>query len=159
MGKKSKLVLLYIRVGLSLACYSIFLILVLIKVIQNNDWPWAVVFIPVICFNAIAMFYYAIYLAGYIRDKLTTNYSSTRTDNTPCFPHQRSSIVPLIFYGLGVPLKLVIEVLVIIHLQGDTAIPFYAIGILLIIFFSILSVAMGYYSLEPTAIWFCDANC
>lgn len=147
MGTKTKLVLVYFRVGMTFALHALFSVLVLIKVIQDNSFPWAAIFSPIFCFNVFLLVYYFIYLCGYIRDKV---YSSSRSNNTPCFPGQRASILPLILYGLAVPLKLAAEVVLVLHLQEDIQVPFYVVGLLLCLVFSVVTVGTGIYSLKPT---------
>ena len=153
MGTKSKLVVVYFRVGMTFALHTLFAVLVLIKVTEKNEWSWAAIFSPVFCFDAVFLVYYLIYLCGYVRDKL---YADSRPSNAPCFPGQRASALPLVFYGVGMPLKLATEVVLVLHLLDGFQIPFYVVGILLCLLFALLTVSMGFYSLKPTFVWAID---
>ena len=153
MGTKSKLVVVYFRVGTTFLLHTLFAVLVLIKVTQENEWSWAAIFSPVFCFDASLLMYYIIYLCGYTRDKM---YGDSRSSNTPCFPGQRASALPLIFYGVGLPLKLAAEIVLVLHLLGGFQVPFYAVGIVLCLLFTLMTVSMGMYSLKPSCVWALD---
>ena len=154
MGVKKKLVIVYFRVGLSFLLHVIFAIFLLVKVSSNDSgFPWGAVFSPIFCFDGVLTIYYIIYLASYIRERICRVPVGT---SPLCFPGQFASIVPVIFYGIGIPLKLAAEIVLVLHLTQGSVVPFYAAGILLCLFFSVLTVGLAIDSLRPTFEWALD---
>ena len=150
MGTKKKLVIVYLRVGLSFAFHVMFGILLLVKVSETvseeDKYPWAGVFMPMFCFDVLLAIYYFIYLFGYIRNKM---YSIPRGNSAFCYPGHTPSVFPVVFYGLAIPLKIAAEIVLVLHLH-EVLIPFYAVGILLCLFFSVLTVGIAVDCLRPT---------
>ena len=151
MGTKKKLVILYVRVGLTFALHVLFGVLLLVKVSENvseaDKYPWAGVFMPIFCFDILLIVYYFIYLFGYIRKKV---YSIPRGNSAFCYPGHNPSVFPVVFYGLALPLKIAAEIVLVLHLHEEVQIPFYAVGFLLSMFFSVLTVGIAVDGLRPT---------
>ena len=163
MGKLPKAVLMYFRLGCIYILHTLFIGLVLGRVIGNTDWNWFLVFIPLFIFDAVAAIYWIIYLVMYIwmrvNDELDDDIGNRAGGGVClklyddkykpiCFPNQSMALLVIILYLIGAPFKLIIEVL--LCLSFGSIIPFYVPAILMSLFFIGLCGVMLYYSLKPS---------
>lgn len=163
MGKLSKAVLMYMRLGCIYGLHALFVGLVLGRVIGKTDWNWFLVFIPVFIFDAVTAIHWVVYLVMYIwmrvNDELDGDIGNRAgggvciklyDDNYKpiCFPNQSMALLVIILYMVGAPFKLIIEITLCLSL-GNT-VPFYVPAILLCLFFLGLIGVMVYYSLKPS---------
>lgn len=144
-----RILLTYVRLCTSLLLHFVFISIVITRVVQSSDWPWAAVFSPLFLFDFICVIYLFIYAGGLIRDKIE---GDPNEHNTSCFPHQVASPVPLTFYIVGLLIKVIAEVLLVVHLSNGS-IPFYVSSIFIMLFLLVLSCGMFVYSIKPTVEW------
>lgn len=140
-----KVILVYIRLCLVGCAHVVFISIVLSRVLGAFKWPWAAVFSPLFLFDLISLVYLIIYICGLISNKLR-QYSTPH--NTICFPHQRASVGPPIFYSTGLVFKILAEILLVLYLDTGTP-PFYVSSIFFMCLFLTLTVGHLTYSLKP----------
>ena len=141
-----KAVLQYFRLVWILLLHSLFTALLLVKVLADKDWSWFLVFVPLLVFDALSFVYWVIYLISYVWKRLN-EYDDNEWSST-CFPRQSISLIVLLFYALGLPLKTAAEILMCFSLMNS--LPFYVPGVLLCILFLEIGCALMYYNLKPT---------
>ena len=122
--------------------HVVFVALVLSRVFQEAAWSWFLVFIPLFVFDGLAAVYWVLYLIGYILRRV----KNEEEDDSICFPKQTVSLVVLIFYGGGLPLKIAAEILLCFSLTNS--VPFYIPGILFCLLFLGISAIMTSYTLK-----------
>lgn len=133
----------YLRILWIWGLHVVFVALVLSRVFQETAWSWFLVFIPLFVFDGLAAVYWILYLIGYIIRKVRDE----EEDDSICFPKQTVSLVVLIFYGGGLPLKIAAEILLCFSLTNS--VPFYVPGILFCLLFLGIGAIMTFYSLKP----------
>lgn len=133
----------YLRILWIWGLHVVFVALVLSRVFQEAAWSWFLVFIPLFVFDGLAAVYWVLYLTGYIIRKVRDE----EEDDSICFPKQTVSLVVLIFYGGGLPLKIAAEILLCFSLTHS--VPFYVPGILFCLLFLAIGTIMTFYSLKP----------
>jgi hypothetical protein len=142
-------VFLYLRVSVLLGLHGVFVVLALIRALsagQDGSVSWYAVFSPLFIFDGIAVVLWVTYLFTYLAVKL--NEDSVWADrNSPVFPGQQVSLRYLIAFALGLPLKLSVEVLLALHLEGDGGIRVYVPGVLLMVLFLEMALVAGYEAL------------
>lgn len=139
-----KFVLQYLRVFLILALHAIFVLLTLTRVSGDESWNWAFVFIPLFIFDVLSVIYWTLYLVSYIITRRDDEFSWTER----VFPGQSPSLLTLIAYGVGIPLKIVAEILLVLHLQEPSIVRAFIPAI----FFTLLFLEAGLVSACEAAI-------
>jgi hypothetical protein len=136
-------------VSVLLGLHGVFVVLALIRALsagQDGSVSWYAVFSPLFIFDGIAVVLWVTYLFTYLAVKL--NEDSVWADrNSPVFPGQQVSLRYLIAFALGLPLKLSVEVLLALHLEGDGGIRVYVPGVLLMVLFLEVALVAGYEAL------------
>lgn len=166
MGAKG--FLLYFKLGWICLLHVAFSGLLLEKLIGDTSWNWFVVFVPVFVFDAVCGIYWVAYLVTYARLKLDGDLDDDITDalcipsfdesyNPMCFPRQSVSALVLLLHFVGIPLKLVSEVLLCLALNGT--ISFIAPGSVYSVLFLGMGLSLLYFSLKPTFALASEANC
>lgn len=143
----TKRLLLYFRLLWILGLHALFIALLLSKLFRDTGWSWFLVFIPLFVFDGIAVVYWVLYFVSYIANKLD-DYEHDWT--YVCFPEQKISILVLVFYAVGLPLKIAAEILLCFSLKDS--IRFYIPGVLLCALFLEIGGVLLFYSLKP-AFW------
>ena len=133
----------YFRLSWILGLHGLFVALLLSRVLQGTDWSWFLTFIPLFLFDGLAAVYWVFYLIGYIVRKV----NEEEEEESVCFPKQTMSIVVVIFYAGGLPLKVAAEILLCFALSK--AVPYYVPGILFCLLFLGIGVILAFYSLKP----------
>lgn len=151
MGNFRKAVFIYFRAIANLVLHTCFVCLVLSKVSDSLTWTWPAVFFPVFTHDGLTIIYYFIYAGGCV---WAWAMDEGEESTTPCFPGQKPKVLTLLFSGLGIVLKLAAEIVLVVYLSGS-GVPFYVCGILLCLFFILLTSAMFYYSVKPTVLQAC----
>ncbi len=138
----------YIRLLWIYLLHAVFLSLLLTKVLRDLDWNWFYVFAPLFVWDGISLLYFVLYLVSYVA-KLINDYDDDDYDEwvTFCFPMQSISILTLVFYAVGLPLKVAAEILLCFSLRNS--VPFYVPGILFCILFLWVGGVLLLYSLKP----------
>ena len=142
-------VLQYIRVSSLLGLHALFAILVLARVTGGRDWGWHLAFIPLFVFDALSICYWVAYLASYIR-----KWSESWDDddfNSVFFPRQTLTPLVLIFYGVGIPVKIAAEILFVLHLRDPAGIRVFIPSVLLMLLFLEVGCVAMFYALWPIA--------
>lgn len=139
-----KFVLQYLRVFLIIVLHAIFVLLTLTRVSGDESWNWAFVFIPLFIFDAVSMVYWTLYLMAYIVMRRGDEFIWTKR----VFPGQSLSLLTLIAYGVGIPLKVVAEILLVLHLQEPSSVRAFIPAI----FFTLLFLEAGLVSACEAAI-------
>ena len=147
MAKFGTILFQYIRLVWILGLHVLFVSLLLSRALGEVSWSWFLVFIPLFVFDGLCVVYWVMYLVFYILNRLNSDYDDDDYGGI-CFPRQKVSLVVLIFYAIGLPLKLAAEILLCFALMSS--VPFYVPGILLTLLFTEIGCVLMYYTLKPT---------
>lgn len=131
-----KQVLLYCRVFIIFGLNALFVLLTLARATREDSWSWYLAFIPLFIFDAISVVYWVLYLISYIVVKTSedgvTVWSGT---NSVIFPGQSFSLLYLLAYSVGIPIKISGEILLLLHLQEPTSIRVFIPAVLFMLLF------------------------
>ena len=143
-------VLLYARLSVFLGLHGVFVVLALLRALssgQDASPSWYVVFSPLFIFDGLAVVLWAIYLLAYFAVK--RNGDSIWADrNSPVFPGQQASLLYLIAFAVGIPLKLAAEILFALYLQ-DGAVRVFIPAVLLMVLLLETALVASYEALSP----------
>lgn len=140
-------VLQYVRISIILGLHALFVFLALVRATGDGDWGWYIAFIPLFIFDILSVVYWVIYLINYIK-KWLENWDDDEYQSV-FFPRQSLSLLVLIFYGVGIPLKIAAEILLLLHLREPGTIRVFIPCILfMLLFLEVGSVAV-FYTLKP----------
>lgn len=137
-------VLQYFRVVLILGIHALFVLLTLARANRDDSWNWSFVFIPLFIFDAFSIVYWILYLLSFIVTRRGHEFVWTKT----VFPGQSLSLLTLIAYGVGIPLKIAAEISLVMHLQEPSGVRV----IIPAVFFMLLFLEVGLVSACETAI-------
>ena len=147
MGLCLRILFAYGRLGVIASLHLVFAAMLISRVLEDSsNIPWVAVFSPLFLFDAVAVIYLILYVAGFIRDIVEAD---SRPSNTSCFPHQRAGPLPPIIYGLALLFKVVAEILLVLHLSNDSP-PFYVSGIFFMLMLLVISVGLFVYAVKPS---------
>lgn len=150
MGLCLRILFAYGRLGVIASLHLVFAAMLISRVLDSSNIPWAAVFSPMFLFDVVAVIYLILYVAGFIRDIVEAD---SRPSNTSCFPHQRAGPLPPIIYGLALLFKVVAEILLVLHLSDDSpprSPPFYVSGIFFVLMLLVISVGLFVYAVKPS---------
>lgn len=148
MGK-TRAVLLYLRLSWIFLTHALFLALLLARVLRGTGWNWFLVFIPLFFFDILSATYYVLYIVAYVLRKLDHGFQDEGSVfGAVCFPRQNISLLVLVLYGVGLPVKFAGEILLCLALES--LVPHFVPGILFSLLFLELVCVFFYHSLRPT---------
>ena len=139
-----------IRLLGTLILHALFFALLITK-IKFDSLSWEVVFVPLFIFDFFAILYTIVYLIQYCMKKINDWENSEEADESvliTILPVESTELPALLFFSIGLCLKVTAEVLLLIHLTGQIDRP-YVPGILFCLLFAETWVAFIYYSLFP----------
>ena len=142
-------VLLYVRLSLIVGLHGVFVLLALLRALSGGFSPsWYAVFSPLFLFDALSTVYWFLYLFSYLAVRRDED-SLWSGRNSAIFPGQRISLLYLVAFGVGLPLKFAAEVLLALHLEKDVGVAFFVPGILLAVLFLETALVAGYEAVSP----------
>ena len=127
-------VLQYLRATTILGLHALFVFLALARATGDDEWSWYIAFIPLFIFDLLSIGYWVFYLVSYIARKLDSDTLWTER-NSVLFPGQSLTLLVLVAYGVGIPLKIAAEVLLLLHLQEPDSIRVFVPAILFMLLF------------------------
>ena len=147
-----KQVLLYCRVSAIFVLNALFVLLTLVRTTGDESWRWSLVFIPLFIFDALSVVYWVLYLISYIAVKTSedgvTVWSGT---NSVIFPGQSFSLLHLLAYGAGIPMKISAEILLVLHLQDPASVRVFVPAILFMLLFLEVGAVAVWETVAPLA--------
>lgn len=128
-------VLQYVRVSFLLGLHALFVLLTLARATGDDAWDWYFAFIPLFVFDALSIVYWIHYLISYIAVKRGSNVRWIGRNSVLPPGGLSFSLRHLMAYGVGIPLKVVAEVLLMLHLQHPENIRVFVPAVLFMLLF------------------------
>lgn len=143
-------VLQYIKVLCILGLHVVFVVLTLVRATSGAQWSWFIPFIPLFVFDVISVVYWIGYLIAYIYNKWTgLDLDEEDSKLLQFFPKQTISLLVLLAYALGIPLKVVAEILLALHLSDPGSIRTFVPALLFMLLFLEIGIVAVIQMLKP----------
>ena len=141
--------LLYLRVTVILGLHALFVFLALGRALSDNGGlNWYVVFSPLFLFDLLSVVAWVFYLVSYVAVKRDEDSVLSGRDSV-LFPGQKFSLLVLVAFGVGIPVKLTAEILLLLRLEAVSSIRVFVPAVLIMVLFLEAGLLAVFQALKP----------